>query len=639
MPRRPRPPPAEHQHRAGRSAAWRWSAGSAGSTSTTPSTATTTSPSARSTRTSSSSSSASCWTTAAARCRLAYMIDASHNLKDPLEDLIQATDQIQLTIAQALLVDRDALADAQDDDDPARAAEVLHRGLSQRRPSDRRRGPAPQRRRPRPARHLPRRRVPRRDGRRARRRRRGRDRPVTAPVRRAVVAVDFGATSIRVCRVDARRPPASRRRRPPLRPRSRCATAGGPALGLGRGSSPRSSGAWPGGRAGPAGLDRRRHVGRRLRPARRARRARRAAGLATATTGPRATRAMIDASARPSCTTSTGVQVQPFNTIFQLAAHDRDELGRGAHVLLLPELVVHHLTGEVVRRTHERGHHRPGRPRAPATGRRSCSTRSASTPASCPRSAGRAPGRDVAGHPGAPGRRARHRLGGGGMGAGAGRARRSSPPAPGCWSGGSGPMRTGARPPGERTSPTNRARSAASGLRNVAGFWLIEQCRPGLGRGRSRAWWPPPGRRRRTGGAVVRCHRRSVPAPRRHARRGHGRPRHRPDIPRPLRHASIIESMAATTAGVLDDLGDGPAGEPVRRRPRRPLPRRLAAVTGLPVSSARRRRPRWATRWCRASPSAPSPISPTPVRRSLAGAVDERRRHTCGSRPSGPTGG
>ncbi len=55
-----------------------------------------------------------------------YMIDASHNLKDPIEDLIQATDQIQVTIAQALLVDRDALTDAQDANDPARAAEVLH---------------------------------------------------------------------------------------------------------------------------------------------------------------------------------------------------------------------------------------------------------------------------------------------------------------------------------------------------------------------------------------------------------------------------------------------------------------------------------------------------------------------------------
>jgi L-rhamnose isomerase/sugar isomerase len=56
---------------------------------------------------------------------LAYMIDASHNLKDPIEDLIQSTDQIQVTLAAALLVDRAALADAQDADDPAGAAEVL----------------------------------------------------------------------------------------------------------------------------------------------------------------------------------------------------------------------------------------------------------------------------------------------------------------------------------------------------------------------------------------------------------------------------------------------------------------------------------------------------------------------------------
>jgi L-rhamnose isomerase/sugar isomerase len=57
---------------------------------------------------------------------LRYMIDASHNLKDPIEDLIQATDRIQLTVAQALLVDRAALADAQDANDPARAEELLH---------------------------------------------------------------------------------------------------------------------------------------------------------------------------------------------------------------------------------------------------------------------------------------------------------------------------------------------------------------------------------------------------------------------------------------------------------------------------------------------------------------------------------
>lgn len=56
---------------------------------------------------------------------LAYMIDESHNVKDPIEDLIQATDEIQVGLARALLVDRDELAAAQDADDPARAAEVL----------------------------------------------------------------------------------------------------------------------------------------------------------------------------------------------------------------------------------------------------------------------------------------------------------------------------------------------------------------------------------------------------------------------------------------------------------------------------------------------------------------------------------
>ena len=58
---------------------------------------------------------------------IGYMIDASHNLKDPLEDLAQATDQIQLAIAQALLVDRSALAASQDACDPALAAEHLQR--------------------------------------------------------------------------------------------------------------------------------------------------------------------------------------------------------------------------------------------------------------------------------------------------------------------------------------------------------------------------------------------------------------------------------------------------------------------------------------------------------------------------------
>nr|MBA2609869.1 sugar isomerase [Actinomycetota bacterium] len=60
---------------------------------------------------------------------IAYMIDESHNLKDPLEDLIQATDAIQHTLALALCLKRDDLVAAQSDNDPARAAEVLHRAF------------------------------------------------------------------------------------------------------------------------------------------------------------------------------------------------------------------------------------------------------------------------------------------------------------------------------------------------------------------------------------------------------------------------------------------------------------------------------------------------------------------------------
>lgn len=44
----------------------------------------------------------------------------------------------------------------------------------------------------------------------------------------------------------------------------------------------------------------------------------------------------------------TGLQVQPFNTIFQVACHRRDELTQARSLLLLPELVVHHLTGALL---------------------------------------------------------------------------------------------------------------------------------------------------------------------------------------------------------------------------------------------------------------------------------------------------
>jgi len=44
----------------------------------------------------------------------------------------------------------------------------------------------------------------------------------------------------------------------------------------------------------------------------------------------------------------TGVQLVPYNTVFQVAAHDPAERDRARHLLMLPELVVHHLTGAVV---------------------------------------------------------------------------------------------------------------------------------------------------------------------------------------------------------------------------------------------------------------------------------------------------
>lgn len=56
---------------------------------------------------------------------LSWMIDASHNIKDPLEDLIQSVEAIKLSYAQALVVDRVALKEAQELNDVARAQEVL----------------------------------------------------------------------------------------------------------------------------------------------------------------------------------------------------------------------------------------------------------------------------------------------------------------------------------------------------------------------------------------------------------------------------------------------------------------------------------------------------------------------------------
>jgi len=56
---------------------------------------------------------------------LGWMIDASHNVKDPLEDLLQSVEAIMIAYTQALIVDRVALKETQLKNDVARAQEIL----------------------------------------------------------------------------------------------------------------------------------------------------------------------------------------------------------------------------------------------------------------------------------------------------------------------------------------------------------------------------------------------------------------------------------------------------------------------------------------------------------------------------------
>ena len=55
----------------------------------------------------------------------AWMIDASHNIKDPLEDIIQSLEAIQEAYAKALLVDQVALNEAQKNQDVVKCQELL----------------------------------------------------------------------------------------------------------------------------------------------------------------------------------------------------------------------------------------------------------------------------------------------------------------------------------------------------------------------------------------------------------------------------------------------------------------------------------------------------------------------------------
>jgi L-rhamnose isomerase/sugar isomerase len=56
---------------------------------------------------------------------LGWMIDASHNVKDPLEDLLQSVEAIMIAYVQALLINRSALKAAQESNDVVMAQEVL----------------------------------------------------------------------------------------------------------------------------------------------------------------------------------------------------------------------------------------------------------------------------------------------------------------------------------------------------------------------------------------------------------------------------------------------------------------------------------------------------------------------------------
>lgn len=55
----------------------------------------------------------------------AWMIDASHNVKDPLEDLLQSVEAILLAHAQALIVDRKKLEEARIQNDVVLAQQIL----------------------------------------------------------------------------------------------------------------------------------------------------------------------------------------------------------------------------------------------------------------------------------------------------------------------------------------------------------------------------------------------------------------------------------------------------------------------------------------------------------------------------------
>ena len=303
------------------------------------------------------------------------------------------------------------------------------------------------------------------------RRRLRRQRTLTRRDERAVpvVAVDFGASSMRVCRVDLGSGPprvdvVHRTAHAPRRDSSGVLRWEWDRLlaeldaGLERAADD-----------GPGRVHRDRHVGRRLRPARctpRAGRAtrlvsRRAHGLVPR--GGRADRRTLGSTSSPGCSSSRSTRSSSSRPTIPPSS-------RAAHVVMLPELVVAHLTGEVVAETTSAG----------TTGLLDLATGNWSDelcdaialPALLPRSAppGRASARGVASPCTswvATTRRPR-------CSAEPARARRSSPPARGCSSAASSRTPTPASPCAPPVSATSRVRwvvSACCGTSRAGGSW------------------------------------------------------------------------------------------------------------------------------------------------------------------------
>lgn len=60
---------------------------------------------------------------------LAWMIDASHTVKDPLEDLLQSVEAIMIAYTQSLLINQSKLAAAQQNNDVVTAQEILQQAF------------------------------------------------------------------------------------------------------------------------------------------------------------------------------------------------------------------------------------------------------------------------------------------------------------------------------------------------------------------------------------------------------------------------------------------------------------------------------------------------------------------------------